>query len=55
MTNYNNSGSEFEFQWVEEAVKFTGYVFLAGLVGLSHAASSAYEIARDAIKETTRK
>jgi hypothetical protein len=55
MNHSNNSGGEFEFQWVEEALKFTGYVFLAGLVGLSQAVVTAYDIARDAAKETTRK
>jgi hypothetical protein len=57
MNHYNNndSGGEWEFQWVEDSLKLTGAVFLRGLIGLSCAVGCVCGTIAAAIKETTRK
>jgi hypothetical protein len=53
--NHNNPGSEFEFQWVEDSLKYTGHVFIYGLAGLANVLGYMCEVAAAAAKEATRK
>ena len=56
MNHYNNDGNEdWEFQWVEESVNYTGHVFVEGLKGLSYVLSSLFAATAATIKEKTRK
>jgi hypothetical protein len=53
--NHNNNGSESEFQWVEDSLKYTGHVFIYGLAGLANVLGYMCQVAAAAAKETTRK
>jgi hypothetical protein len=56
MNHYNNDGKEnWEFQWVEESVNYTGHVFVKGLKGLSYVIGSLFAATAATIKEKTRK
>lgn len=53
--NHNNRGSESEFQWVEDSLKYTGRVFVYGVAGFVNVLSYMCEVATAAAKEITRK
>jgi len=53
--NHNNRGSESEFQWVEDSLKYTGCVFVYGVAGLVNVLGYMCKVAAAAAKETTRK
>ena len=53
--NHNSADGEFEFQWVEDSLKYTGSVFIHGLAGLANVLGYMCEVAAAAITETKRK
>jgi len=46
---------DWEFQWVEDSLKFTGYVFLCGVVGLASALAQTCQAAASAAQEKLKK
>ena len=54
---YKNNGGddEWEFQWVEDSVNYTGQVFIAGLAGLSCVFGNLFAAVAAALNEKTRK
>lgn len=56
MNHYNNNdGSDWEFQWVEDSVNYTGQVFIASLCGLSCVVGNLVAAAAAALKEKPKK
>jgi len=56
MNHYNNDdNNNWEFQWVEDSVNYTGQVFVEGLKGLSYVLGSLFAVTAATIKEKTRK
>jgi hypothetical protein len=53
MNHYDNE--DWEFQWVEESVNYTGHVFVEGLKGLSYVLGSLVTVAIASVKEKTKK
>ena len=53
MNHYDND--DWEFQWVENSVNYTGHVLVEGLKGLSYVLGSLFTVAIDSVKEKTKK
>lgn len=56
MHHYHNDGNkDWEFQWVEDSLNYTGHVFVEGLKGLTCVLGSLAAAALAAAKEKPKK